>query len=178
MADRTDIPDGASVPSAAARIVRIAAHVAILALAGVLLKDILATEGVRRWPDQGFPLLVVAFAALTAGPALIRSVKMPSPDWGENLAGSLSRSNKMRLGLFAATWLVFGLVLPLVGFLVSATLAMTVSAVALARARPWLTFPIAAIIAVLIFIFFQRVLYVGLPLGPLDRLVIQSIPKG
>lgn len=178
MSDRTDMPDGASVPSRAPRVTRMAAHAGILALAGVLLHDILGTEGVRMWPDQGFPLLVVAFAFCTAGPALIRAALMPSPDWGENLAGSLSRRNKLRLGLFAATWLGFGLLLPVLGFLIDATLAMTISAVSLARARPWIALPVAAVSALLIFVFFQRVLYVGLPLGPLDRLVIESIPKG
>ncbi|WP_265516810.1 tripartite tricarboxylate transporter TctB family protein [Nitratireductor luteus] len=166
----------ASVP--AARYVRAAAHGAILFLGAVLLYDILTTEGVRMWPDQGFPLLVVGFVTVTAGPALIRSLMLTSPNWGENPAGSLDRANRIRLAIFASTWLAYALLLPLLGFLVSATIAITISAWALGRARIWIALPVSAIVAVLVFLAFQRVLYVSLPLGELDRLLIHSLPRG
>lgn len=55
---------------------------------------------------------------------------------------------------------------------------MAVSMTAIARTRVWVALPICAIIALLVFIAFQKVLYVGLPLGPIDLLVINNLLEG
>lgn len=130
------------------------------------------------WPDQGFPLLVVALTVLTATPALLRALSMRNATFGENLVDTLNRDGRVRLLVFGGIWLGFALALPWAGFLLCATLAMAVSMTAIARTRVWVALPICAIIALLVFIAFQKVLYVGLPLGPIDLLVINNLLEG
>ena len=162
----------------AARYTRVAAHCGITFLALVLLYDILSDRGVPLWPDKGFGLLVVGLALVTAIPAIIRSLRLEAPDWGENIAGSLERPERVRLAIFGLIWVAYSLALPVVGFLVAASTAISVSAIAIAYSRPWIAVPVAVLASLLVFLIFQRVLYVGLPLGPLDRFVIENFPRG
>jgi hypothetical protein len=164
--------------SPAARYVRVAAHLGILFLAFSLTRDLLNDDGVALWPDKGFGLLVVVLSLLTAVPAVIRALRLEAPNWGDNLAGHLGKSERFRLCAFGLVWIAYAFFLPFLGFLVSATIAITVSAVAIGRARPWIALPVAALISVLVFLAFQRILYVGLPLGPLDRALIENLPRG
>jgi hypothetical protein len=166
------------VANPAARFVRVAAHCGIVFLALILARDLSNDDGVPLWPDKGFGLLVIALSLLTAVPAIIRALRMSAPKWGENLAGHLGRAARLRLFAFGLIWLAYGFFLPLLGFLVTATIAISVSAIAIGRARPWIAVPVAALISVLVFFIFQRVLYVGLPLGPLDRVLIENLPRG
>ncbi len=174
-----DIPSasdrGDPAPSRSARWVRVAVHGVILFLACALLRDVLTTKGVRLWPDQGFPLLVFGFAVLTAGPAMIRTLTSPTVGWGENLVQDLDPPKRRRLAIFGGTWVGYAALLPHLGFLVATTIALTVSSWALGRTRLWLSAIVAAAVALLVWLAFQRLLYVSLPLGPVDRFLAEAL---
>jgi hypothetical protein len=161
-----------------AKLVRIAANVVILGLAVTLLINITSIPGVRYWPDQGYTLLVSALAGGMSIFGLISAIKTSDVGWGENLTGSLGKIDRLRLLAFAAAWVGFATLLSITGFLIAATGAMVISALAIARTRWFTTLPICLAVAALILICFQKVLYVGLPLGALDRFIIETLLGG
>ncbi|ARP97782.1 tripartite tricarboxylate transporter TctB family protein [Pseudorhodoplanes sinuspersici] len=164
-----------SAPLTLARWVRIGAHCAILFLACVLLRDILSIEGLRLWPDQGVPLLTAGFALITASVAALRALFAQSVGWDENLVRDLDAPRRRRFAVFVGTWIGYAALLPYIGFLVATMLALTASIWTLERLRLWVTVPVAAIISVLIWLVFQRALYVSLPLGPIDRAFAEAL---
>ena len=159
-----------------ARWARVGVHLGIAALALVLLRDVLRTEGVRLWPDRGYPLLVVAFALATAIPAALRALKAPAV-WDENLLARLDGSQKRRFALFAAIWIAYAASFGAAGFLLVTTLALTASGWALERARPLIVAPISALFTLAVWLLFQRALYVSLPGGPLERALSEALGK-
>lgn len=178
MSEPEQLSESGGVSSPLARGLRIFAHAMIFGLSMILLQNILTTEGVRIWPDQGFGLLVVILSIATSIPALLRTIMLKSVTFGENLTTGLDGQGRLRLLVFTVTWFLFAVALPVFGFLLCATVAIASSMMALGRTRITLAIPVGAIVAMLVFAAFQKVLYVGLPLGQLDLFVINNLLEG
>jgi putative tricarboxylic transport membrane protein len=153
---------------AAARLKQAAAHGVVLALAAALLADVLAAGHLRLWPDRGYGLLVVAFAAVTAGAAILRALTGRDPDRGERLFAGLDGPGRARMLVFVGVWAAYAVVFPRIGFMPATALALAASMVAAARTRPPVALAAGAVTAVAVWFLFQRVLFVSLPMGPIE----------
>lgn len=162
---------------AAARLKQAAAHGVVLALAAALLADVLAAGHLRLWPDRGYGLLVVAFASATAGAAIFRALTGRDPDRGEKLFGGLDAGGRVRMVAFIAVWAIYAVLFARIGFIPATTLALTASMLAAARTPLLVAAPAGAAVAIAVWFLFQRVLFVSLPMGPLELWLTTTLAR-
>lgn len=84
-------------------------------------------------------------------------------------------SRQARYGAFIATWLVYVLALPALGFVASTVLALSASVMTLARFPvPWVLV-CSAVFVVVLKILFITVFYISLPAGFLDEFIVEIV---
>jgi hypothetical protein len=152
-------------------------------LLSVALTGVLGALTVSRASTVGVSadyMLLVCIGALTCSLAvLIGSFRARDPEWraavDDGGAPTLDRARTLRLSAFAVTWILYVLILPNVGFIVSTWLGL-VAALALLSGRPGLRQ--AAGLAVFVLVFFvliSAVLFVPVPRGFVDNEIEELI---
>jgi hypothetical protein len=151
-------------------------------LLSVALTGVLGALTVSRASTVGVSadyMLLVCIGALTCSLAvLIGSFRARDPEWRaavDDGAPTLDRARTLRLSAFAVTWILYVLILPNVGFIVSTWLGL-VAALALLSGRPGLRQ--AAGLAVFVLVFFvliSAVLFVPVPRGFVDNEIEELI---
>ncbi len=126
-----------------------------------------------------YPLILMALVLLCSLVIVAKEIagRAATAPLDPRIAEILSAPSPFRIRLFCfvAVWLVYSWVLTLAGFIVATTCAISLSLWLLGIRKILVGVVTAAVFSMVLSILLATVLYIPTPLGPLDKLLIESI---
>ena len=164
-------------PSRAAVILEICVGVVFTAAAGYIalaMPGLVRQEGMQEaqtflhLSPVFFPQLSFALTCLISALFLVQAARRLPP--AGRVAGGTAKEKYWNVAIMCVLIIVYGLLLPLLGFGFATLLALGVTSYALGTRSWWQLAAYSIVTPVIIRFIFERVLYISLPLSPIEFL--------